>query len=93
MQNKGEHFIPVGQDKLMECLPEFDECSESERTQLIELFDLLSTALHAQTQAFLETKLKFTNPMFNIKTHACSITFNVVKTHVLQTLTVSPERC
>ncbi|MCH2026834.1 MAG: DUF3754 domain-containing protein, partial [Verrucomicrobiales bacterium] len=48
MQNKGEHFIPVGQDKLMECLPEFDECSESERTQLIELFDLLSTALHAQ---------------------------------------------
>ena len=32
----------------MECLPEFDECSESERTQLIELFDLLSTALHAQ---------------------------------------------
>ena len=48
MQNKGEHFIPIGRDKLLECLPEFDECSESERTQLIELFDLLSTALHAQ---------------------------------------------
>ena len=48
MQNKGEHFIPIGRDKLLECLPEFDECSESERTQLIELFHLLSTALHAQ---------------------------------------------
>jgi len=40
--------MPVGQDKLMECLPEFDECSDSDRTQLIELFDLLSSALHAQ---------------------------------------------
>jgi hypothetical protein len=48
MQNKGEHFIPIGRDKLLECLPEFDECSESERTQLTQLFDLLSSALHAQ---------------------------------------------
>ena len=48
MQNKGEHFIPIGRDKLLECLPEFDKCSESERTQLIQLFNLLSSVLHAQ---------------------------------------------
>ncbi|MFL2479304.1 MAG: DUF3754 domain-containing protein [Verrucomicrobiales bacterium] len=48
MQNKGEHFIPIGRDKLLECLPEFEKCSESDRSQLIELFDLLSSALHSQ---------------------------------------------
>ena len=48
MQNKGEHFIPIGRDKLLECLPEFDKCSESDRAQLIQLFDLLSSGLHAQ---------------------------------------------
>ena len=48
MQNKEEHFIPIGRDKLLECLPEFEKCSESDRSQLIELFDLLSSALHSQ---------------------------------------------
>ena len=48
MQNKGEHFIPIGRDKLLECLPEFEKCSESDRSQLIGLFDLLSSALHSQ---------------------------------------------
>ena len=48
MQNKGEHFIPIGRDKLLECLPEFDKCSESDRTQLLQLFEILSSALHAQ---------------------------------------------
>ena len=48
MQNKEEHFIPIGRDKLLECLPEFDKCSEPDRKQLIQLFDLLSSTLHAQ---------------------------------------------
>ena len=28
MPNRREHFIPIGREKLLECLPEFENCSE-----------------------------------------------------------------
>ena len=48
MPKDKEHFIPVGREKLLECLTEFESCSESEKSELKEFFELISSVLHKQ---------------------------------------------
>ena len=48
MPKDKEHFIPVGREKLLECLTEFESCSESEKSELKEFFELISSVLHNQ---------------------------------------------
>ena len=43
-----EHFIPIGREKLLECLTEFETCSESEKSELKKFFELISSVLHKQ---------------------------------------------
>ena len=43
-----EHFIPVGREKLLECLPGFENCSPTDQKNLKEFFELISSALHKQ---------------------------------------------
>ena len=38
MPKDKEHFIPVGREKLLECLTEFETCSESEKSELKKIF-------------------------------------------------------
>ena len=48
MPKDKEHFIPVGREKLLECLTEFETCSESEKSELKKFFELISSVLHKQ---------------------------------------------
>ena len=48
MPNDKEHFIPIGREKLLECLTEFETCSESEQSKLKSFFELISSVLHKQ---------------------------------------------
>jgi len=48
MPKDKEHFIPVGREKLLECLTEFENCSESEKSELKKFFELISSVLHKQ---------------------------------------------
>ena len=48
MPNDKEHFIPIGREKLLECLTEFGTCSESEQSKLKSFFELISSVLHKQ---------------------------------------------
>jgi len=48
MPKDKEHFIPVGREKLLECLTEFETCSESEKSELKKIFELISSVLHKQ---------------------------------------------
>ena len=48
MPKDKEHFIPVGREKLLECLTEFETCSESEKSDLKKFFELISSVLHKQ---------------------------------------------
>ena len=43
-----EHFIPVGREKLLECLPGFENCSPTDQKNLKEFFELISSALHEE---------------------------------------------
>jgi len=48
MPNDKEHFIPIGREKLLECLTKFETCSESEQSKLKSFFELISSVLHKQ---------------------------------------------
>ena len=48
MPNNKEHFIPIDREKLLECLTEFETCSESEKSELKKFFELISSVLHKQ---------------------------------------------
>ncbi len=48
MPKPKEHFIPVGREKLLECLPGFENCSPTDQKNLKEFFELISSALHEE---------------------------------------------
>ncbi len=48
MPKPKEHFIPVGREKLLECLPGFENCSPTDQKNLKEFFELISSTLHKQ---------------------------------------------
>lgn len=63
MPNRREHFIPIGREKLLECLPEFESCSEKETTDLRNFFELISSTLHKQYHAWQIKVQKLYQPL------------------------------
>ena len=63
MPNRREHFIPIGREKLLECLPEFESCTEKETTDLKVFYELISSVLHKQYHAWQIKVQKLYQPL------------------------------